>query len=62
MNVSSTTFMNPPRITLRLVTAGKLGNEIAFSPAMEFSLNPFAKCQLAEDLILRVHRARVASR
>jgi hypothetical protein len=62
MNISATTFVNPPRITLRLVAAGRLGNEIAYSPAMQFSLNPFAKCKLAEDLVLRVHRARVAGR
>lgn len=62
MNINATTFVNPPRITLRLVTASKLGDQIAFSPLKEFSLNPFAKCKIAEDLIVRVHRARLASR
>ena len=57
MNVSSTTFSNPPRITLRLVKQGKFGKEIAFQPA-GFSLNPFAKNPIAEDLIVRVDDAR----
>lgn len=58
MNVSVSTYVNPPRITLRLVQPGKFGNEVAFSPAMGFRLNPFAKCAIAEDLILRVDQAR----
>jgi len=59
MNVSATTFMNPPRISLRLVTPGKFGSEISFSPKVRFSLNPFAKNEVAEDLIVRVDQARV---
>jgi hypothetical protein len=58
MNVSASTNMNPPRITLRLVTPGIFGNEIAFSPASSFTLNPFAKNAIAEDLIVRVDQAR----
>jgi len=58
MNVSVSAQQRPPRITLRLITPGKFGNEIAFSPATQFSLNPFAKNQVAEDLILRVHEER----
>jgi hypothetical protein len=46
MNVSSTSFSNPPRVTLRLVKQGRFGNEIAFQPA-GFSLNPFAKNPIA---------------
>ena len=57
MNVSATTFSNPPRITLRLVKKGKFGNEIAFQPA-GFSFNPFAKSPIAEDLMVRVDEAR----
>ena len=57
-NVSASTNMNPPRITLRLVQPGKLGAEIAFSPATPFTLNPFAKNSVAEDLIVRVDKAR----
>jgi hypothetical protein len=58
MNVSATTAINPPRITLRLVHPGKFGPEIAFSPLTQFTLNPFAKNQVAEDLIVRVDQAR----
>lgn len=58
MNVSASTMMNPPRITLRLVNPGKFGNEIAFSPLTSFTFNPFAKNQVAEGLIVRVDRAR----
>ena len=58
MNVSATTMINPPRITLRLVTPCRFGSEIAFSPARPFTLNPFAKNAVAEDLIARVYLAR----
>jgi hypothetical protein len=58
MNVSASTYTNPPRITLRLVNPGKFGKEIAFSPIARFTLNPFAKNQVAEDLIVRVDQAR----
>jgi hypothetical protein len=58
MNVNASTYVNPPRITLRLVTPGRFGNEIAFSPIAGFRLNPFAKNKIAEDLIVRVDRAR----
>lgn len=58
MNVSMSTHMNPARITLRLVRPSKFGSEIAFSPAADFTLNPFAKNAIAEDLIVRVDAAR----
>jgi hypothetical protein len=58
MNVSATTMVNPPRITLRLVNPGRFGTEIAFSPARPFTINPFAKNVVADDLILRVYSAR----
>lgn len=58
MNVSASTYSNPPRVSLRLVKAGKFGNEISFSPAASFTLNPFAKNKVTEDLIIRVDRAR----
>jgi hypothetical protein len=62
MNVSASTNMNPPRITLRLVKPGKLGAEISFSPTAPFNLNPFAKNPVAEDLIVRVDKARSTRR
>ncbi len=58
MNVSVSMNMNPQRITLRLAQPGQLGAEIAFSPATTFTINPFAKNQIAEDLIIRVDKAR----
>jgi hypothetical protein len=58
MNVNASTNMNPPRITLRLIQPGPFGSEVAFSPRTPFSLNPFAKSAVAEDLILRVHNAQ----
>lgn len=58
MNVSVTTNTNPPRITLRLANPSKFGSEIAFSPVRKFTLNPFAKDPVAEDLIVRVDQAR----
>jgi hypothetical protein len=58
MHVNAVTLMNPPRITLRLVRPGKFGSDISFSPPPSWFLNPFAKNQVAEDLIVRVDRAR----
>lgn len=58
MNVSASMNMNPRRITLRLVAPGKLGQEISFSPAAPFTRNLFAKNPVAEDLIVRVDKAR----
>lgn len=58
MNISVSTFQNPPRITLRLVKPGALGKEISFSPRKPFSLNPFAQNPVAEDLMERIHLAR----
>ncbi len=60
MNVSVSTNMNPPRITLRLVVPGRFGGEVSFSPASSFTLNPFARNPIAEDLIVRVDQARSA--
>ncbi len=58
MNVSITQHVNPPRITLRLVKPGKFGDEIAFTPTREFSFRPLARNKLADDLMVRVDRAR----
>jgi hypothetical protein len=60
MNVSASTNTNPPRITLRLVNSGKFGTEVAFTPQRPFTLNPFAKSPVAEDLISRVYQARTS--
>jgi hypothetical protein len=62
MNVSASTNMNPPRITLRLARSGKFGADVSFSPVTGFTLNPFAKNKVAEDLIVRVDQARRSTR
>jgi hypothetical protein len=60
MNVSVSTMMNPPRITLRLRQPTRLGSDVSFSPAGSFRWLPFGdtKNAIAEDLIVRVDRAR----
>jgi hypothetical protein len=58
MNVSVSTNVNPPRITLRLIHPIRFGTEVSFSPIRSFTLNPFAKNEVAESLIVRVGRAR----
>ena len=58
MNVSVSTNMNPPRITLRMRQATRFGTEVSFSPVRPFTLNPFAKNEIGESLIVRVDRAR----
>jgi len=59
MNVSASTNTNPPRITLRLVRPGRFGADVSFSPSSRISFNPFAKNPVAEDLIVRVDKARL---
>ena len=61
VNVSVSTFRNPPRITLKLIRPGKFGHEIAFAPMAGFGVNPFLKNRVADDLMGRVHQARSAS-
>ena len=59
MNVSASMFTNPPRITLRLAHPSKWGPEIAFIPIKgNVVWNPFRKNAIAEDLTVRVDRAR----
>ena len=58
MNVSSSTFVKPPWVTIRLVEPCALGVNISFLPKSSFSLNPFAKNEVAESLIERAFSAR----
>lgn len=60
MNVDSSPNAKPPRVTLTLISPSRFGSKIAFIPAHEVTLNPFAKCRLAEDLMVRAHHARSA--
>lgn len=62
MNVGASMMTNPPRISLRLVTPGKFGQDIVFSPVRPFTFNPFAKSPVAEDLMVRVDQARLHRR
>jgi len=57
MNVSASMLMRPPRVTLNLVSPCRFGSEISFSPATPFSLNPFAKNTVVNDLITRAYKA-----
>lgn len=61
ININVSQFTNPSRISLRLRTPGKMGDEVAFIPKTEFRLNPFARNALAETLIRRVDDARQGS-
>jgi hypothetical protein len=58
MNISASSFINPPRVTLRLVKPGRFGSEVTFSPTKRFTLNPFARHPVVDELIERTHRAR----
>ncbi len=61
MNVSATQFVNPPRVTLKLVTPGPLGREVSFSPKLPLSLGPVTKSAIVEDLTERANAARAKS-
>lgn len=59
VNVDSSSFVNPPRITLTLRTPCRFGCKVAFSPPPNRRLfAPFAPNPTAEELIDRVDRAR----
>lgn len=61
VNVDSSSFVNPPRITLTLRTPCRFGRRIAFSPPPNRRLfAPFAPNPTAEELVERVDRARMA--
>jgi len=55
-NVSYTTMMNPPRVTLSIRYPTDLGDELSFSPPA--SWNPFKKSKDIEELIDRIDKAR----
>ncbi len=46
------------RITMKLVKPVQFGAEFAFFPLLPFSYGLVAKCPIADDLIVRVDRAR----
>jgi|SRR5579864_5350614 len=57
INVSSTQFVNPPRITLTLRSSGRFGREVSFSPPRPL-FAAFARNAYAAELIERVDAAR----
>ena len=59
MNVSVSSLTRPPRVTLRLIAPAHFGSEVAFVPKSRFTLNPFAKNAVGEELISRVYQARL---
>ena len=59
MNVNSSVFINPPRITLMLRKPSAFGKNVSFMPPRRFSFKGiFAPHPLAEDLIYRIDRQR----
>jgi hypothetical protein len=60
INVDLSQVTNPRRLTLRLRTPGKFGDEIVFLPRQPVvQVNPFARNKIAELLIQRVDAARI---
>ncbi len=58
MNVSSSTFINPPRVTLSLRTPSRLGKKITFTPPGWMTPFNAFKNPIVDELIRRVDRAR----
>ena len=58
INVEASRSTNPTRVTLRLRTPGKLGDQIVFIPRASFTFNPFARNEVAEALIRRIDALR----
>lgn len=55
-NVSYTTAVNPPRVTISLRHETELGKDLTFSPPASWI--PFKKNKDIEDLIDRIDKAR----
>jgi hypothetical protein len=60
MNIGSTMFTNPSRVTLSLRHSTSLGQEISFLPPARFL--PFRRSPVVDDLIRRVDAARMTAR
>ncbi|MFH1230070.1 MAG: hypothetical protein V1709_01095 [Planctomycetota bacterium] len=56
MNISYTTFVNPPRVTLMLRQSCKFGKEVTFMPPLRWF--NFTRSPIVDELIERVDRAR----
>jgi hypothetical protein len=57
-DVALALFSRPPRITLKLVTPGKFGRAIVFTPPSSPGREIFGRNPIAEDLKAKVQRAR----
>lgn len=57
-NISMSQFTNPPRISMRLLKPGKLGDEVLFIPVNNSRFNLFGRNEIAEDLMKRTDLAR----
>ena len=55
-NVSYTTMVNPPRVTLSIRYLTDLGDELSFSPPTSWI--PFKKNKDIEELVDRIDKAR----
>jgi hypothetical protein len=60
MNVSYTSLMNPPRVTLTLRTPSLFGDTVTFAAPIRFV--PFASSPIIDELIRRVDDARRRAR
>jgi hypothetical protein len=58
INVSSSTFINPPRVTLSLRTPSRLGKKITFTPPGWMTPFNAFKNPIVDELIDRADRAR----
>jgi hypothetical protein len=58
MHVGVPSYARPQQVTLRLVKPGKFGSEVSFALPSRFALSPYSKHPIAEDLIVRVDKAR----
>jgi len=61
MNVNISMATSPQRVTLRLVEPCEFGANVVFSPKSPLTLNPFAKNEIAENLMERAYAARVSA-
>lgn len=51
-------LLSSPTTFFWLAKPGELGENVSFMPPRKYSLSPFAKSEVAEDLIERVELAR----
>jgi hypothetical protein len=62
MNVSSTQYINPSQVVLRLVKPCRFGSRVTFMPRFRFAFGIFPRNDIAEDLMRRVYQTHVNSK